>query len=96
MQNTLGNNLFEFFIFNISVLLFSLRKFVNAPGLLVNFTSRFFKLSYFRNYILPDKEYSTKRRAQNTDQEGTDEKKKGKSRRKPAYTGGLVLEPKKG
>lgn len=49
-----------------------------------------------RNYILPDKEYSTKRRAQNTDQEGTDEKKKGKSRRKPAYTGGLVLEPKKG
>ena len=30
------------------------------------------------------------------DEEGGTQKKKGKGRKKPAYAGGLVLEPKKG
>lgn len=46
-----------------------------------------------RNYICPDKQYGKKKVDHNTDEE----EPKGKSgRRKPAYVGGLVLEPKKG
>ena len=54
-----------------------------------------------RNYIFPDKQYGNKKKQNedNGDEEGQENKPAagGKSgRRKPAYAGGLVLEPKKG
>ncbi|XP_067669020.1 DNA polymerase alpha catalytic subunit-like [Haliotis asinina] len=51
-----------------------------------------------KNFIPPDKEY--KKKAASTemddDEEGDNSSKSRKGRRKPAYSGGLVLEPKKG
>ncbi|XP_052126861.1 DNA polymerase alpha catalytic subunit isoform X1 [Frankliniella occidentalis] len=56
-----------------------------------------------KDYIVPDKEYKKNKQVQETDLEVLDEtggnqtKKQGaSSRRKPAYSGGLVLDPKKG
>ena len=55
-----------------------------------------------RNYIFPDKQYGKKKPAEGAeDEEGQESNAKaaggGKSgRRKPAYAGGLVLEPRKG
>ena len=50
-----------------------------------------------RNYVCPDKQYGGKAAKKKDDEDGTGtgaEEKTG--RRKPAYAGGLVLEPKKG
>jgi DNA polymerase alpha subunit A len=55
-----------------------------------------------KNFIVPDKQYG-KKPAQQVDEFGMDDtvsgqhQKKGRTgKRKPAYTGGLVLEPRKG
>lgn len=47
-----------------------------------------------KNFIVPDKIYSKKSVVAEEDEDGNPSKKGGK--KKPAYTGGLVLEPKKG
>jgi len=57
-----------------------------------------------RNYIVPDKQYGKHKRKtedhDDHDQSALDESSAAnttaKGRRKPAYAGGLVLEPKKG
>ncbi|XP_070173652.1 DNA polymerase alpha catalytic subunit-like [Littorina saxatilis] len=54
-----------------------------------------------KGFLCPDKEYKQKAKHPQAEEEGEDEegggpKKSQQGRRKPAYTGGLVLEPKKG
>lgn len=53
-----------------------------------------------KNYIFPDKQYGKKKPAvddNGDNEEGQESGSKAKSgRRKPAYAGGLVLEPRKG
>ncbi|XP_042236184.1 DNA polymerase alpha catalytic subunit-like [Homarus americanus] len=53
-----------------------------------------------KNFIVPDKQYSkANQKVPSNDNkigEEEDNEKEGKGKRKPAYTGGLVLEPKKG
>ncbi|KAK7499236.1 hypothetical protein BaRGS_00009496, partial [Batillaria attramentaria] len=52
-----------------------------------------------KGFICPDKEYRQKNKHVEVDEEGEEDHgtaKKAQGRRKPAYTGGLVLEPKKG
>ncbi|XP_033730564.1 DNA polymerase alpha catalytic subunit-like [Pecten maximus] len=48
-----------------------------------------------KNFIVPDKEYRKKAAAPAEGEDG-EEKAPTKGRRKPAYAGGLVLEPKRG
>ena len=52
-----------------------------------------------KNYIVPDKQYGSKKakpQDDGMDDMEADTTTKAKGRRKPAYAGGLVLEPKKG
>ncbi len=49
-----------------------------------------------KNYIFPDKQYGKKKTQQEGEDDDTENNKATTGRRKPAYTGGLVLEPKKG
>lgn len=52
---------------------------------------------YEKNYILPDKSFGQKNKTPVNDEgEGETTKKGAKGKKKPAYAGGLVLEPKKG
>lgn len=53
---------------------------------------------YERGYIVPDKVYGKKKSGQNDDGGDGEAAPVGKAagKRKPAYAGGLVLEPKKG
>ena len=60
---------------------------------------------YERNYIVPDKTFGNKNKTQKQNDHLDDMmeddgpqggKKAAQGKRKPAYTGGLVLEPKKG
>ena len=50
---------------------------------------------YERGYIVPDKTYGKKKTGPEHDEEAVPAGKAG-GKRKPAYAGGLVLEPKKG
>ncbi|XP_021372053.1 DNA polymerase alpha catalytic subunit-like [Mizuhopecten yessoensis] len=49
-----------------------------------------------KNFIVPDKEYKKKATSVSAEDEDGDVKAPTKGRRKPAYAGGLVLEPKRG
>ena len=50
-----------------------------------------------KGYIVPDKQYGKKAmKATEETEENENTGNKGQGKRKPAYTGGLVLEPKKG
>ncbi|XP_070539037.1 DNA polymerase alpha catalytic subunit-like [Ptychodera flava] len=51
-----------------------------------------------KNFLVPDKEFKKKQTAADADEEDDEDRVKSskRGRRKPAYAGGLVLEPKKG